>query len=177
MISFGLHILRSAISKPEKILSNFKRFAKVCGSYWNYCKGNEAWKFPQNFRWLKCSESIRMELLSQVFSVGIYYDNVLLLGIIVGPMIQNPTTPSIEYHDPENLEHRIKKLEELNQELQRNYEFLKDQRMCVICLEEEIQRILLPCHHACLCNSCGTNSISTCPICRAAISTTEKIYI
>nr|XP_057924804.1 cell growth regulator with RING finger domain protein 1 isoform X2 [Doryrhamphus excisus]XP_057924812.1 cell growth regulator with RING finger domain protein 1 isoform X2 [Doryrhamphus excisus] len=41
-------------------------------------------------------------------------------------------------------------------------------RDCVVCQNACINRVLLPCRHACVCNSCGSR-FQHCPICRAFI--------
>ncbi|XP_057678468.1 cell growth regulator with RING finger domain protein 1 [Corythoichthys intestinalis] len=41
-------------------------------------------------------------------------------------------------------------------------------RDCVVCQNAAINRVLLPCRHACVCNSCASH-FQQCPICRAFI--------
>ena len=46
-----------------------------------------------------------------------------------------------------------------------------DSKLCVVCCENEKTRVVVPCGHCCLCNGCASNkAITTCPICRAAIT-------
>jgi len=48
-----------------------------------------------------------------------------------------------------------------------------DVNECVICMENETSKILVPCGHACLCESCYNDfkgSISDCPLCRRSIT-------
>jgi hypothetical protein len=52
--------------------------------------------------------------------------------------------------------------------------------MCVICLDEKRQTLLLPCKHLCLCDDCAAEGFQpggTCPLCRGAIeSTVHGVY-
>lgn len=41
-------------------------------------------------------------------------------------------------------------------------------RDCVVCQNAEVNRVLLPCRHACVCDSCVSH-FQHCPICRAFI--------
>lgn len=46
----------------------------------------------------------------------------------------------------------------------------KEQRLCVICQENEKTVVLLPCRHLCLCDGCSVHSaLDMCPLCREAI--------
>ena len=47
-------------------------------------------------------------------------------------------------------------------------EDLNKTTLCVICLDNDISRVLLPCRHACICGICY-NLIDKCPICRSYI--------
>jgi ankyrin repeat protein len=51
---------------------------------------------------------------------------------------------------------------------------------CVICMDERKSHTMIPCGHRCVCEACAdriTDEGETCPICRAAVSTTMAIYI
>lgn len=41
-------------------------------------------------------------------------------------------------------------------------------RDCVVCQSAAVSVVLLPCRHACVCNSCAAY-FQSCPICRAAV--------
>jgi hypothetical protein len=63
-----------------------------------------------------------------------------------------------------------------NQEIQ--IEPLLNNRMCVVCFNEERNVVFTPCNHLCVCSSCDyTNRIYYCPICRASILTRMTIYV
>jgi hypothetical protein len=54
-------------------------------------------------------------------------------------------------------------------------------KKCVVCLEKDVRRILLPCGHPCLCEVCGTKQglkklKYKCPECRSVIQDTVIIY-
>ncbi|ESO94731.1 hypothetical protein LOTGIDRAFT_203896 [Lottia gigantea] len=53
---------------------------------------------------------------------------------------------------------------------------LKDQRLCKICLENEISIIFLPCGHVCCCGECSM-SVKACPICRNDIERRTKAFL
>lgn len=52
---------------------------------------------------------------------------------------------------------------------------LKEQRLCRICMEEDITIAFLPCGHLCCCAHCAP-AMRKCPICRAFIKGTVKTY-
>lgn len=47
-------------------------------------------------------------------------------------------------------------------------------RTCLVCMSGPITRVLLPCRHACMCQSC-LQKLVYCPVCRSAISSTFDI--
>ena len=54
-------------------------------------------------------------------------------------------------------------------------------KMCVVCWEMPVSRILIPCGHPCLCDNCSTAYAirklnKKCPECRAQISQAVKFY-
>ncbi len=51
-----------------------------------------------------------------------------------------------------------------------------DDRLCVICIEEIKNYVLLPCRHLTCCQKCVT-AIITCPACRAPIKEKMQIYL
>lgn len=62
----------------------------------------------------------------------------------------------------------------------------RDTMMCVICWEEKKSVACLPCGHVMYCSSCSASpdddekevpaSLTTCPICRAAVTSLCKLY-
>ena len=54
-------------------------------------------------------------------------------------------------------------------------ERLKEKELCIICMKEEIDTVLLECGHSSICSICS-GSLSVCPICRANIVRVVKIY-
>lgn len=53
---------------------------------------------------------------------------------------------------------------------------LKEQKLCKICLDEDVGVLFEPCGHICCCASCAV-SLQQCPICRQPISKSVKAYI
>lgn len=52
------------------------------------------------------------------------------------------------------------------------------QRLCVICHDREKCVILMPCRHMCLCVECSSHiAVSSCPKCRAVISSKINVYL
>lgn len=64
---------------------------------------------------------------------------------------------------------------ELNEILREN-ENLKEQRLCKICLDDDAGVLFEPCGHICCCSSCGV-PLQQCPICRTSITNIIKAYI
>ncbi len=54
-------------------------------------------------------------------------------------------------------------------------ERLKEKELCIICMKEEIDTVLLECGHSSICSTCSS-SLSVCPICRANIVRVVKIF-
>ncbi len=48
--------------------------------------------------------------------------------------------------------------------------------MCVVCLCEEKDTVLVPCGHYVLCSSCAT-SVQSCPICRGQIRLRQRVFL
>lgn len=53
----------------------------------------------------------------------------------------------------------------------------KEDMYCVVCLAERRGVLLLPCAHAVLCNTCGNAWRELCPICRKAVTSTQRIFL
>jgi len=56
--------------------------------------------------------------------------------------------------------------------LQREKDELMDRAVCVVCADSQINTILSPCGHRCMCKGCA-GVLSSCPLCRKAI--TDKL--
>lgn len=55
-------------------------------------------------------------------------------------------------------------------------ETVTEQSNCVICLANPKCVALLPCRHMCICSTCSSSQLNTCPICRAKVESMMKIY-
>lgn len=53
---------------------------------------------------------------------------------------------------------------------------LKEQRLCKICMDEEVSIVLLPCGHLVSCVKCGP-ALKYCPICRNDIKGTVRVFM
>jgi hypothetical protein len=55
-----------------------------------------------------------------------------------------------------------------------------EETMCVVCFDAPKDHILVPCYHLCVCEACANLLTQmdkpTCPICRAAIQQTNKVF-
>ncbi len=51
----------------------------------------------------------------------------------------------------------------------------EEERKCVVCLERPKDLSFAPCGHTCCCVACGTE-LSVCPLCRAAITTRQRLF-
>merc|ERR1712083_490258 len=47
----------------------------------------------------------------------------------------------------------------------------KEKELCVVCMDECINMVMVDCHHMCLCTHCATKWTMSCPICRAKVRT------
>jgi hypothetical protein len=50
-----------------------------------------------------------------------------------------------------------------------------DEKLCVVCLDENKSHLCVPCGHLCLCLRCG-GSLKVCPLCRTRIDRVVKVY-
>lgn len=48
---------------------------------------------------------------------------------------------------------------------------------CVICLDQPIDTLFEPCNHICACGPCAAQITTNCPMCRALITATRKIFL
>ena len=55
-----------------------------------------------------------------------------------------------------------------------------EETMCVVCFDAPKDHILVPCYHLCVCEACANLLTQmdkpTCPICRAAIQQTNRVF-
>jgi hypothetical protein len=55
-----------------------------------------------------------------------------------------------------------------------------EETMCVVCFDAPKDHIIVPCYHLCVCEACANLLTQmdkpTCPICRAAIQHTNKVF-
>jgi hypothetical protein len=55
-----------------------------------------------------------------------------------------------------------------------------EETMCVLCFDAPKDHIIVPCYHLCVCEACANLLTQmdkpTCPICRAAIQQTNKVF-
>jgi len=57
-----------------------------------------------------------------------------------------------------------------------DYEKLKEERTCKICMDAESSVVFLPCGHIVCCSSCAP-VLRTCPICRSYIKGSVRAYM
>jgi hypothetical protein len=54
---------------------------------------------------------------------------------------------------------------------------VREDLLCCICLDREIDTVLLECGHSVVCSVCGVDaSLDTCPICRAKVERIKRIF-
>ena len=52
-----------------------------------------------------------------------------------------------------------------------------DSEACVVCLDEAKTHILAPCGHQCVCGPCSERLVQGhCPVCRAAVTMTMRVF-
>jgi len=64
---------------------------------------------------------------------------------------------------------------EWNTKIKAESNFVKLKYECVICFDENVSTMLLPCAHACVCDDCS-GEIHTCPLCRKEIRQRKRIF-
>lgn len=52
---------------------------------------------------------------------------------------------------------------------------ITDEHLCIVCLDEPKNVVLLPCRHMCLCNKCS-GAISQCPLCGGRVDAKLSVY-
>ena len=48
-------------------------------------------------------------------------------------------------------------------------------KLCVVCLDQPADHVLLPCGHVCVCKGCAA-LVKICPMCRADVSERKRVY-
>ena len=51
----------------------------------------------------------------------------------------------------------------------------KSQNRCSVCMDQEIDCVLMPCRHRAMCQGCS-NMCQRCPLCRASITERLKVF-
>ena len=68
----------------------------------------------------------------------------------------------------------------LNETEKKSKEFsekIHEQKLCKLCMVEDVSTVFLPCGHLCCCNNCANLPVvKNCPICRVAIQKSIKVY-
>ena len=62
------------------------------------------------------------------------------------------------------------------EELKSKIDEMHRHNTCKVCLETVVQQLFLPCRHLICCEACG-NNVKFCPICRAYIAGTIKVFM
>ena len=62
-----------------------------------------------------------------------------------------------------------------NSEQDKEEKKVKEENSCVVCMDNDISIICVPCGHLCLCGKCAEN-LSTCPMCKTVVTKMQKIY-
>uniref|UniRef100_A0A6B2LWW0 RING-type domain-containing protein n=1 Tax=Arcella intermedia TaxID=1963864 RepID=A0A6B2LWW0_9EUKA len=53
--------------------------------------------------------------------------------------------------------------------------YMQEKQACVVCLTDKKAMVFVPCGHMSCCVNCS-GRVSTCPVCRAAISQKVKVF-
>ena len=86
-----------------------------------------------------------------------------------------------KYHESILLNYEKKKINNINEKLEKKYTNLKNETLCLICGSERRNIILLPCKHYILCHNCEKNNYNIskdrkCPVCRQNYNDTMILY-
>jgi len=111
-----------------------------------------------------------------------------ILETVVGALPEDASTPEVIISPPASEKQDIsmtesKKRDALDSVMEiqdtskrAKTEPLKEEELCVICLDKKKEILLLPCKHLCLCSGCSS-SVSDCPLCRLAIASKTTVYL
>lgn len=72
--------------------------------------------------------------------------------------------------------HMSKIITIINTILDKNTHGIDPSKLCTICYEHELDTLIQPCNHLCICSHCSPN-IRKCPICRGEIQNKVKVFI
>jgi len=83
-----------------------------------------------------------------------------------------------QYFDGENLDQlEDSDLKNIYTNLKKEKIRRKTMKKCVVCLQNEVSVVCLPCGHVCLCEDCSSNVSKRCPLDRARIKELKKVYL
>ena len=51
-----------------------------------------------------------------------------------------------------------------------------DDKLCVVCMENPKNQILIPCGHVCVCEACAKDIGDACPLCRKEVKVKYAAY-
>jgi hypothetical protein len=56
-----------------------------------------------------------------------------------------------------------------------------EEALCVVCMDERKQRLMVPCMHVCVCEACALRLLDAqaphCPVCRTPVESTTRVFI
>lgn len=100
-----------------------------------------------------------------------YLDDLCLVGLLITSL-----STFIDYFRHwEQVQIRIKELENEVEKWKQECENRNDEQKCCICLETSIEVLLEKCHHACVCQKCVAY-LKECPLCRSRIESSKRVY-
>ena len=76
----------------------------------------------------------------------------------------------------EKYEKRIAELQTQNERMKQEIEKLQEDKSCCVCLENQVECVLRPCNHGCVCVDCAP-LLKDCPLCRCKIKSWNKVYM
>ena len=75
-------------------------------------------------------------------------------------------------------EEKMLKVKAQNEDLKLEVENEKDEKLCIICVDNNRNILLQPCNHFCMCNKCMLyKKWAKCPLCRQHIQSTLDVYV
>eukprot|EP01118_Nematostelium_gracile_P013125 TRINITY_DN491_c0_g1_i1.p1 TRINITY_DN491_c0_g1~~TRINITY_DN491_c0_g1_i1.p1 ORF type:complete len:192 (-),score=33.16 TRINITY_DN491_c0_g1_i1:56-592(-) len=101
-----------------------------------------------------------------------YIDDVAFIGFIWSMVVNFMQL----YERWEKYEKRIEDLKKENQTLKAKMESGDDQKLCCVCMEQDISSLLKPCKHCCLCEDCAP-IVAACPLCREPVKSWSRVFI
>ena len=79
--------------------------------------------------------------------------------------------------DIEDLKKEIPLLEKENKEKKKEIDEAKKRSLCKECKDRQINTLLMPCTHYCVCFECFNAKLSVCPVCRKDVSGHFKVHV